>query len=148
MSLLDNKITEEIIGTWELVSWTYNGPNGEVVDYFGTSPTGVLMYTESGYMSVHIAKENRKKFKKDGMYDGTSDEIVDAFKTYFAYFGTYEEEEPGTFVHTVLGGTFPNWLGNTERRFGRIEGDRLILSTPPIETGDQEIIFNVEWRKV
>jgi len=142
------KLSKQIIGTWKLISWTYDDANGNTINYFGENPTGILMYTESGYMSVHIMKENRRLFKSEGMYDGEADEIVDAFKTYFAYFGKFEENQPGVFTHTVEGGTFPNWLGNTEQRYGKIEGDRLILSTPPIPTEGTEIVFNVEWERV
>lgn len=140
-------IANEIIGTWKLVSWTFKDANGNEVNYFGDNPEGILMYTDSGHMSVQIMRENRLEFKKEGMYDGTPEEIIEAFKSYFAYFGTYVESEPGTISHTVLGGTFPNWLGNTEQRYGKIEGDKLILSTPPIETDGQEITFYVTWQK-
>lgn len=141
------KLSKAVIGTWALVSWTYNDADGNEIDYFGENPTGILMYTESGYMSVHIMRENRKKFAKEGMYDGTSEEIVEAFTTYFAYFGTFVEKEPGVLQHTVKGGTFPNWLGNIEERYGKIEGDRMILSTPPIPTGGHNIVFNVVWKR-
>lgn len=142
------KIARDVIGTWKLVSWTFKNEHGEEVNYFGENPTGILMYTESGYMSVHIMKENRKKFTSEGMYDGTPEEVTEAFKTYFAYFGKFTESKPGVLQHTVEGGTFPNWLGNVEERYGRIAGDKLVLSTPPIRTGAQDIVFDVVWQKV
>lgn len=141
-------LSKEVLGTWKLVSWTYKNEKGEEINYFGENPTGILMYTESGYMSVHIMKDNRKKFENDGMYDGKPEEIIDAFKTYFAYFGRFEEKKPGVLKHTVEGGTFPNWLGNIEERYGEIRGNKMILSTPPIKTGDHDIIFNVVWERV
>lgn len=142
------KISEKVIGTWKLVSWTYKNKYGERVDYFGENPTGILMYTTSGYMSVHIMKNDRKRFESEGMYDGKPEEIIDAFKTYFAYFGRFEEKEPGVMRHTVEGGTFPNWLGHIEERFGEIKENLLVLSTPPIRTGDRDIVFDVVWERV
>lgn len=142
------QLAKQVIGTWKLVSWTYKNENGEVIDYFGKTPKGILMYTDSGYMSVHIMKSDRKRFKSEGMYDGTPEEIVDAFTTYFAYFGKFIEKEPGVLQHTVEGGTFPNWLGNIEERYGEIEGNRMILSTPPIRTGEHDIVFNIVWERV
>ena len=142
------KIATDVIGTWKLVSWTFKNENGEEVNYFGKKPTGILMYTDSGYMSVHIMKENRPKFKSEGMYDGTPEEITEAFKTYFAYFGSFIESEPGVLRHTVEGGTFPNWLGNIEERYGKIVGDKLVLSTPPIRTGNRDIVFDIVWQRI
>ncbi|ELR73056.1 hypothetical protein C900_00136 [Fulvivirga imtechensis AK7] len=142
------KIAKDVIGTWKLVSWTFKNEHGKEVNYFGTNPAGILMYTESGYMSVHIMKENRTKFKSEGMYDGTSEEITEAFKTYFAYFGKFIESAPGVLRHTVEGGTFPNWLGNVEERYGKIMGNKLVLSTPPIHTEGRDIVFDVVWQRV
>lgn len=148
MTKITNKIGNAVIGTWTLVAWYHKSKDGERVNYFGDNPKGILTYDPSGYMSVHIMKEDRKPFKAEGMYDGTDEEIVAAFKSYFAYYGTYVEEEPGILTHTVQGGLFPGWVGNMEKRYAKIEGDKLIIYTPPIPTEDQEIVFYIEWERV
>jgi hypothetical protein len=43
---------------------------------------------------------------------------------------------------------FPNWLGQTQPRVVRIEGDRLLLSTEkPIKSGGKETMAYLTWRR-
>lgn len=141
------EISNEILGSWELVSWTYEDETGKSIDYFG-KPEGILIYNESGYMSVHISRDNRKSFESDGPFDGKPNEMINAFKTYFGYYGRFIESEPGILLHTIEGSSFPNWLGITQKRIARIVGKELTLSTPPIPTGTGYTIFTLVWKKI
>jgi hypothetical protein len=141
-------IKEEIVGTWKLVSWTYQNEKGEVIDYFGKNPVGILMYDKYGYMNAQLMTSNRTKFASEAIDGGTNEEMGQAFKTYLAYFGHYVEAEPGAVVHTVLGSLFPNWLEQQHVRYGQIDGDKLVLSTPPISADGREIVFYITWRKI
>jgi hypothetical protein len=141
-------IKNEIIGTWKLVSWIYKNEKGEDVDYLGKDSTGILMYDKHGYMNAQLMKAGRIPFASDSINGGLPEEALNAFNSYLAYFGTYYEDEPGAVVHIVEGTLFPNWLGHKEVRYGKIEGDLLILSTPPIQAQGREIIFYITWKKV
>jgi hypothetical protein len=138
-------LKEQIVGTWKLVSWVYKDGQGEEVHYFGKGSTGILMYDEHGYMNAQLMKADRPKFILDSINGGTHEETYGAFHSYLAYFGKYYEENAGEMTHIVEGSLFPNWIGNKEIRYGKIEGDKLILSTPPISAGDREIIFYITW---
>jgi hypothetical protein len=140
-------LKQEIIGTWKLVSWVYKNENGEEVDYFGKNSTGILTYDKPGYMNAQLMKGDRSRFTSDSINGGTPDETYGAFHSYLAYFGKYYEEKPGEMVHIVEGSLFPNWIGNKEVRYGRIEGDKLILSTPPIHAQGAEIVFYITWKR-
>jgi hypothetical protein len=140
-------IKEQIIGTWKLISWTYKNEKGEEVHYFGKNSTGILMYDEHGYMNAQLMKENRAAFASDSINGGSPEETYGAFHSYLAYFGKYYEEKPGEMTHIVEGSLFPNWVGNKEIRYGKIEGNRLVLSTPPIQAGESEIIFYITWER-
>jgi hypothetical protein len=140
-------IKDQIIGTWKLVSWTYKNEKGEEVHYFGKNSTGILMYDRHGYMNAQLMKENRAPFASDSINGGSPDETYGAFHSYLAYFGKYYEENPGEMTHIVEGSLFPNWVGNKEIRYGRIEGNKLILSTPPIPAGEAEIVFHITWER-
>ena len=76
------------------------------------------------------------------------DEIRDAYLSYAAYYGRYEEPIPGELIHTVEGSLFPNWVGHQEFRYGKIEGEYLILSTNPIQAKGTQTVFIVTWKKV
>jgi len=141
-------IGNNILGAWKLVKWVYEDENNNEVRYFGQSPEGLLIYHESGYMSVQIAQEERKHFESDVLNGGSLEEQSAAFTTFLSYYGTFVEEVPGKFVHTVEGTLFPNWLGNKEVRYAEIEGDILILSTPPVKVGEGSITFRISWERV
>lgn len=145
---MKQSIRETIVGTWKLISWVYEDDRGETIHYFGENATGILMYDKGGYMNAQLMKSGRKPFTTDSISGGTPGETYDAFNSYLAYFGTYHEENPGEIVHHVEGSLFPNWLGNKEVRYGRIENDRLILSTPPIQAGEKKITFYITWQRI
>ena len=140
-------ITDKIIGTWKLVSWVYQNEHNETVDFFGPNPVGILMYEKSGYMNAQLMRSDRANFSSPVSLEGTAQEYTSAFNGYAAYFGKFEEKEPGTLTHTVEGSLFPNWVGHDEIRYGRLEGNTLVLSAPGIINGEK-IMFYVTWKRV
>jgi hypothetical protein len=141
-------LNNKIVGTWTLVSWVYRTASGNEVDYFGKHPTGVLMYDAFGNMSVQVMRADRIPFASRDINGGTPLETKAALDSYIAYYGKYEEAKPGEFAHTVQGSLFPNWLGHREIRYAALEGDELTLSTPPVPTNGEEIVFHITWRRV
>lgn len=145
---MKESLKEKIIGTWKLVSWTYENEHGETVHYLGKDATGILMYDRNGYMNAQLMRASRPKFASGSISGSTPEEAHAAFNSYLAYFGKYYEAEPGEIVHVVEGSLFPNWLGNNESRFGELHGNRLILHTPPIPAAGREIVFYITWERV
>jgi hypothetical protein len=141
-------LSDKIAGTWKLVSWTYEDPNGNTVDFFGKESEGILMYDGNGYMNAQLMRLPRKEMSVHRLFEGSPEEITDAYKSYAAYYGRYEERRPGEFIHIVEGSLFPNWTGKEEVRFAKIDGDFLTLSAPPVVIDGNEITFNVLWRRV
>jgi hypothetical protein len=47
-------LTQKIIGTWKLVSWTYVDAEGNSFDFFGADSDGILMYDKHGYMNAQL----------------------------------------------------------------------------------------------
>lgn len=147
MEEIKEDILTQIVGTWKLISWKYKDENGNEVDFFGKDPIGILMYDNEGYMNVQIHKSDRPNFDTDGLLEGTTEEVGNAFTSYVAYYGKYSQEEPGILTHDVEGSLFPNWQDNFQKRYAEIEGDLLTLSTPPLSTGGQRINFTLQWRR-
>lgn len=141
------KIGDKILGTWKLVSWVFEKENGEVVNYFGDNPNGLLTYMESGYMSVQVFKEGRLPFTSSSFDDGTLDEKASAFETYIAYYGKYKEVEPSVYVHEIESSLFTNWVGNIQMRYAVLDNNILTLSTETLPTTAGGIIFKLKWRK-
>lgn len=140
-------ITDKIIGTWKLVSWVYENEHHEKIDFFGPNPIGILMYEKSGYMNAQLMRSDRANFASNQSATGTVEEYISSFNSYAAYFGKFEEKEPGTLTHTVEGSLYPNWVGHDEIRYGKLQGNTLILSAPGIINGSK-IMFYVTWQRV
>lgn len=141
-------IGKKIIGTWKLVSWIYKGRQGEDIHYFGEHATGILMYDIAGYMNAQLMKADRTPFSSTALDGSTQQEAFSAFNSYIAYYGKYHEERPGEITHMVEGSLFPNWMGNKQVRYGRIEDDHLILHTPPMRVAGNDIVFYITWKRV
>ena len=144
---MKESVKEKIIGTWKLISWKYLDGDNEPVDFFGENPVGILTYDASGYMNAQLMKSGRGNFVSESLTGGTAEEIKDAYLSYAAYWGKYYERTPGELIHEVEGSLFPNWVGHDEIRYGKIEGEYLTLSTPPIHAQGKKILFNVLWKK-
>lgn len=145
---MSNSIIKSIQGSWLLVSMTYENNEGETIDLYGKDPLGIISYDASGYMNAQMGYRDRNNFVSGALSGGTVDEISQAYKSYMAYFGRYREDTPGVIIHEVEGCLFPNWRGNEEIRYAKLENEFLVLSTPPIQFGEGEIVIKAVWRRI
>ena len=113
----------------------------------GKDPVGYLMYNREGYMAASLMASKRQRFSSMDMLKATTEEIVAAFGTYVAYCGKYEVAEDKV-THLVEVSIFPNWVGGKQERFYKLEGDELILSTPPMILGGKQQISYLIWKKM
>lgn len=141
-------LKEKIVGTWQLISWIYYNEKGEAVHYFGENVTGILMYDRSGNMNAQLMQRERPPFSSTSLNGGAPEEAQSALRGYVAYYGKYYEKNPGELVHVVEGSLFPNWIGDKQVRYGRIENDQLIISTPPIPSKEGELVFHLTWNRI
>jgi len=111
-------------GVWTLVSYSAEDEaTGEVIHPYGTDAYGYLIYVEGNRMSALVTTAGRT--------GSTSlEERATAFSTCTAYMGGYRWEGDRV-VHDVDVALNPSWVGVQQVRFARIEGNRLILTTPP-----------------
>ena len=121
----------DIVGTWCLQSWVaQDQESGALVDVFGANPSGYLIYTPGGRVTVNLTAEGRKPLSGD-RFSSPVEERALAFSTSIAYSGTYTVKGD-TVTHRVEVASFPNWVGTEQVRFARIDGDTLTMKTPPI----------------
>lgn len=121
-----------LVGTWKLVLLEFRS-DGQVVYPVGRDATGLLMYAGSGWMSQQLMRPGRPEFAAGDQLRGSSEEIKTALEGYLAYGGTYTVEEAHeTVTHHVTTCLFPNWIGTDQKRFYKLSGNRLIISTPTI----------------
>ena len=119
----------ELIGTWKFVSLTATKPSGEVIYPYGENLFGMLVYTANGYMSVLLMDPERLRFASDDALGGTAEEVIEAYRKFDAYCGTYTvDADKGIVVHHLQGSKFPNWVGSDQVRHFRVSENTLTIT--------------------
>lgn len=119
-----------LVGAWRLL--TYEAHAGDEVTYpLGLDASGYIMYTPDGYMSVLIMAAGRTNFASDDILGGTAEEKLEAASTFIAYCGRYEFQGDRV-IHRIESAFYPNRVGTEQTRFIHLEGDELLLTTPPM----------------
>lgn len=140
--------SNQLIGTWSLVSFSAKSANGETQEPFGPNPLGRLMYTADGQMSVVLTRTGRAKFASTDTFAGSPNEIKEAFEGMEAYAGTYEINEADSSVtHHTLVARIPNWEGSMQKRYFHVVGNHLELTSPPIFAKGAEWVATIRWRR-
>ena len=93
-------------GVWELVSLQDHRPNGDMLDWMGKKPSGMLIYSPDGRMTIQIMRDPRPTtagpiWSSDGhslLPNAPANDIRDAYSGYYAYFGTWDVDAR---AHTV-----------------------------------------------
>ena len=139
---------KEIIGTWRLKKFTLiSDSSSEALFPFGEAPSGQLIYTEDGFMSVALHNSEREAFSSDDILSGSEQEFVLAMKTYSSYAGRVVVKEKGKLQHVIEHSLFPNWVGHSEEREYCVEGDELTLKTPTFFIAGAERVGVVIFQK-
>jgi lipocalin-like protein len=141
-------VAERLVGHWRLVSCEAV-TDGRVEHPYGQDAVGQIAYDSAGHVAVQIMRRDRKQFASGDIGVATPDELSAAFVGYVAYFGSYSvDESAGVVTHHLDASWFPNWVGSEQRRFFALEGDRLTLTTPPIQSQGGKSVFRLVWQRL
>lgn len=128
-----NNNGENIVGIWKAVSLSDSLSDGGVFYPFGETPSGGILYTADGFMSLQLAREPRPTFA-DGYQQATREEMKNAFEAYTAMYGRYSlNEEDCVVTHHILGCNWPEMIGTDQVRPYELSGDSLTLKPAPFE---------------
>ena len=145
-----------LTGAWELVSLQDHRPNGEVLDWMGKKPSGTLIYSPDGHMSVQIMRDPHpvvaaSMWTSDGREleaSASANEIRDAYGGYYAYFGTWEvDERARTVTHHLRGSMRPVEVGADYVRPYDLSGDQLVLRSAVSPASGERQIRVITWRR-
>jgi hypothetical protein len=118
---------DRLLGTWTLVSAVREEiPSGARTDMFGQNPHGFINYSPDGRMIALITRGDRKA-PANGR--PTPIEAEALFRSMLSYAGTYTVENDVVTHHVDISWN-ESFTGGTQKRAFKLEGDRLILSTP------------------
>lgn len=136
-------VAERLIGSWRLVSY-------ETIDEAGrrgapyAAAVGRLTYDDRGNMSGQVMRPDRARVE---VGVGNAQSVRAAYIGYIAYFGSYEVAPDGTSViHRVEGALNPEWVGGTQTRKLRFEGERLVLSAD-VDKNGATVTHTLTWAR-
>lgn len=128
-----SNIREQLVGVWNVKSFSDTLSDGSVFYLLGENPTGGLVYTEDGFVSIQLARQPRATFA-DGYRQATFEEMKHAFEAYAAMYGRYTlNEEESVVTHHVLGSNWPDMVGTNQVRPFELSGDTLTLMPASFE---------------
>jgi hypothetical protein len=132
-----------LIGTWLLESIVDTLASDSVGYWMGPQPTGAIIYTASGHVSVQFMRDPRP-LTADSAAAGAdltrlagsdpferleADELREVLTGYYAYFGRYQVSAAGdSITHFVETSLRPTEVSVTYRRAIRVARDRLFIS--------------------
>lgn len=121
----------EVVGAWALVDFHIRFDDGrDPVQPFGPGATGLITYTEDGWMSAILSRAHRSPLdvpRLEASHRATDAEKASAFDSYLSYGGRWHVDG-STMIHTVHWGLTPNIVGLEQRRDFTLDGDRLTLA--------------------
>lgn len=136
-----------IVGSWKLVNTSATTAEGKpLVSPMGDHPTGFLVYTAEGRMSLLITHEGRPKLSGDRL-DSPMEERAKAFSTMVAYAGRYRMEG-NRLVHQVEAASSQNWVGIELPRIVTFDGNRVKLEAPLQERHGVTQKFEQVWERI
>jgi hypothetical protein len=140
------QMANDLIGTWSLVSVTYE-QNGKAIEPYGTHPMGSQSLESDGRFSVIILNSDLPKFASNSRVSGTPEENKAVVQGSLAYFGSYTASDADkTWKVQIEGATFPNWIGLSQTRNFAISGDELTITNHGGASGGGNA--KVVWRRV
>jgi hypothetical protein len=119
----------QLLGTWRLVSIEDTMKDGKVQPsaQFGPHPQGFIMYEPDGHMCATIANGDRPAWKDPAK--ATDAEKIAYYDTFIAYCGTFKlDGATSTVTHFPSVAWTPAYVGSTQPRPFRLEGNRLIIT--------------------
>jgi Lipocalin-like domain len=145
---------QHLIGVWDLVSLQDHRPNGEVLDWMGKKPSGTLIYSSDGHMAVQIMRDPHPAaagpmWSSDGrdlLPGAAATDIREAYRGYYAYFGTWEVDERAHRVtHHIRGSLRSVEVGANYVRPYEFSGEQLLFRSP-VSGADGETRV-ITWRR-
>lgn len=145
---MSDGVRERLIGAWSLVSYSMATEVGEVLYPLGPDATGLIVYTPNGFMSGQIQAAERRPYASKDVHRGAPEEAGAAVNGYLAHSGPFVvDEDEGTVRHRPAVSLFPNWVGTTQKRYVRLDGPELVLSTDPARYRGALRAATLRWKR-
>lgn len=143
-STLSIQTESRLIGTWRLLSASSVTASGERDEApYRPGASGFLTYAVNGRVTALISYGGRKPL---GMAAGT-EEQAEAFKTFFAYAGTYVLKEDKV-IHRIELSSIQNYVGRDLIRTVKFGDGQITLITPPTLVNGKTQTVALIWERL
>ncbi len=135
-----------LAGTWTLVAADVQHADGSRGRDYGAAPKGLLIIDKQGHYTLQIFKSERETFSAGDKAKGTPTEYRDAVMGSSTHFGTVSvDPAAGTLTFHIENASFPNWIGQEQKRSFELKADQLSYRVTPRPNGDVPISI---WRRL
>jgi Lipocalin-like domain len=135
---------DKLVGSWKLVSASSTTSKGERNDTpYGLNPAGVLTYSEDGRVTSLISYGERRLLS----IASRTEEQAEAFNTFLAYSGRYTLGDDKVTHHIEIS-SIQNYVGKDLVRNIRLEGDQIVLITPPTMVNGKIQSVELTWQRL
>jgi Lipocalin-like domain len=132
-------LKEQLVGTWLLVSWDQERPDGTKFQRFGANPNGVHIFDANGRYAVILAHPDLPRIASNNPSTPTPEELKGLTGRSIAYYGTYTVDEAAKVIDLkVEASSFPNQVGaNNKRTITLLTANELKYQNTTALTGGQ-----------
>ena len=118
---------ESIVGSWHLVRWTIEYPDGRPPALpFGDDALGLIVYAPDGWMTATMCRRQRAGLSAATPARASVESRARAFDEYLTYGGRWRIVDDAV-VHDVMVSMNPSLVGTLQRRIARLRGTGLEL---------------------
>lgn len=145
---VENSVESWLPGTWNMVSFQIEYPNGHIIYPFGKDARGRLIYESGGRMAVQLMDPARPGLNSQDPLAATESLHKKAFVGYAAYYGTYSvNNAEKIIVHHIEAALIPDWVGTAQKRSFEYDGKRLTLRGR-LKLGGTEGVASLVWERM
>lgn len=144
-------LSEDLVGTWELVSREDRNAAGErrVDPALGADPIGVLTYDRGGRFAAQFMKRDRSASAPVAAARAPGANNSRAVGGYDAYFGVYSvDDATGAVTQTLLGALSPENVGMRLTRGMNVVDDTLTIELATTSVEGEPITRTLLWRRI
>ena len=141
------KSADQVVGTWRLVAASASSGTTRNDAPYGPTPSGLITYTSDGRVMAIICHSGRKPLASGDRISASLDERAEAFATSFSYAGRYSLSGD-KIIHRVELASVQNWVDTDLVRLVRLEGNKIVLTTPPISVAGEIRTTELVWERV
>jgi lipocalin-like protein len=130
-------LKDQLVGTWNIVSWERTSPDGAKVQAFGANPKGVSYFGADGRFFIFYTRAGLPKLASNDRTKATPEEAKALYEGIIAYHGTYTVDDASKTINMQIENTtFPNQLGRQQKRnIDLVTADELKYSNPTATAG-------------